>query len=135
MSKCAVIIGGGAGGASVAAEAKRIDPSLSVTIIEGSQYVSAASRPTPYYIGDLTKDEKRLIARTPEKFRETEIVVRLNTVAEGVDVDKKGVRLSDGTTVPYDILVLGAGAYAFIPKIPGTELEGVFTLKTLNDAI
>jgi len=38
-----VIIGGGAGGASVAAEANRIDPSLFVTIIEGSQYVSASA--------------------------------------------------------------------------------------------
>ena len=31
--------------------------------------------------------------------------------------------------------MLGTGARAFIPKIPGTELEGVFTLKNLNDAI
>jgi NADPH-dependent 2,4-dienoyl-CoA reductase/sulfur reductase-like enzyme len=31
--------------------------------------------------------------------------------------------------------VLGTGASAFVPKIPGAELEGVFTLKNLNDAI
>jgi NADPH-dependent 2,4-dienoyl-CoA reductase/sulfur reductase-like enzyme len=89
----------------------------------------------PYYIGDVIKDEKSLIARTPEKFRETGIEVRLNTLAEGVDTDKRSVRLSDGTSVPYDILVLGTGSSAFVPKIPGIELEGVFTLKKLNDAI
>ena len=33
----------------------------------------------PYYIGDVIRDDKRLIARTPEKFRETGIEVRLNT--------------------------------------------------------
>jgi NADPH-dependent 2,4-dienoyl-CoA reductase/sulfur reductase-like enzyme len=89
----------------------------------------------PYYIGDVIKDEKRLIARTPEKFRETGIDVKLNTSAEGIDADKGMVRLSDGAAVPYDILVLGTGSSAFVPKIPGVELEGVFTLKKLDDAI
>lgn len=89
----------------------------------------------PYYIGDVIKDEKRLIARTPEKFRETGIEVRLNTRPEEFNNDTKTVRLSDGTTIPYDILVLGTGSSAFIPKIPGVELEGVFSLKKLNDAI
>jgi L-2-hydroxyglutarate oxidase LhgO len=43
MSKNLVIIGGGAGGASTAAEAKRRDPSLSVTMIEQGKYVSTAA--------------------------------------------------------------------------------------------
>jgi NADPH-dependent 2,4-dienoyl-CoA reductase/sulfur reductase-like enzyme len=53
MSKNLVIIGGGAGGASTAAEAKRNDPSLNVTILQKGKFVSYASCPTPYYIGDL----------------------------------------------------------------------------------
>jgi NADPH-dependent 2,4-dienoyl-CoA reductase/sulfur reductase-like enzyme len=89
----------------------------------------------PYYIGDVIKDEKRLIARTPEKFRETGIEVKLNTSAEGIDADKGIVRLSDGTALPYDTLVLGMGSSALIPKIPGVELEGVFSLKKLDDAL
>lgn len=43
MGRKLVIIGGGAGGASVAAEAKRRDPSLSVIMIEKSKYVSTAA--------------------------------------------------------------------------------------------
>jgi NADH dehydrogenase FAD-containing subunit len=42
MGKNLVIVGGGAGGASVAAEAKRKDPSLSVIVIEQGEYVSSA---------------------------------------------------------------------------------------------
>ncbi|MEN6321211.1 MAG: FAD-dependent oxidoreductase [Syntrophaceae bacterium] len=89
----------------------------------------------PYYIGDVIKEQKRLIARTPEKFRETGIEVKLNTRVERADADRKTVTLSDGTIVPYDILVLGTGSSAFVPKIPGVDLEGVFTLKKLDDAI
>lgn len=43
MTKELVILGGGAGGASVAAEAKRRDGSLKVTMIEAGPYVSAAT--------------------------------------------------------------------------------------------
>jgi len=62
MGKNLVIIGGGAGGASTAAEAKRNDPSLKVTILQEGKFVSYASCPTPYYIGDLIKDVNKLVA-------------------------------------------------------------------------
>jgi len=89
----------------------------------------------PYYIGDVIKNEKSLVARTPEKFRETGVDVRTEIGAEEIDRSQKSVRLSDGSTIPYDTLVLGTGSMAFVPKAPGVGLEGVFVLKTLPDAI
>ena len=43
MGKNLVIIGGGVGGPSTAAEAKRKDPSLHVTMIERGAFVSYAA--------------------------------------------------------------------------------------------
>jgi NADPH-dependent 2,4-dienoyl-CoA reductase/sulfur reductase-like enzyme len=43
MGKKLVVVGGGAGGPSGAARAKRVDPSLDVTILEAGEYVSYAS--------------------------------------------------------------------------------------------
>lgn len=43
MNKNLIIVGGGAGGPSSAAEAKREDPSMNVTIIEQGEYVSYAA--------------------------------------------------------------------------------------------
>ena len=40
MAKRLVIIGGGAGGPSTAAEAKRGDPSLDITMFEKGRFVS-----------------------------------------------------------------------------------------------
>lgn len=40
MARNLVIVGGGAAGPSVAAEAKRGDPSLNITILEQGEYVS-----------------------------------------------------------------------------------------------
>ena len=89
----------------------------------------------PYYIGDVIRDDRRLIARTPEKFRESGIEVRLNTRVDDVDGDEKVVRLSDGTLLAYDVLVLGTGTTPFVPPVPGVDLDGVFTLKKLTDAL
>ena len=77
----------------------------------------------PYYIGDVIKEEKKLIARTPEKFREMGIDVRINTRAEEVDEKAGQVRLSDDTALPYDVLVLGMGTTALTPGLPGEDLE------------
>ena len=40
MGKKLVVVGGGAGGPSAAAKAKRLDPDLDVTIVEAGEYVS-----------------------------------------------------------------------------------------------
>jgi len=135
MGKSLVIIGGGAGGASIAAEAGRRDKSLSITMIEAGDYVSTAACPMPYYIGDLIKDESRLVARTPEKFRETGVDVRIGTRVNGIDAARGVVELSGGPSVSYDILALATGTEAFVPPIPGADQTGVFTLKRLSDAI
>jgi NADPH-dependent 2,4-dienoyl-CoA reductase/sulfur reductase-like enzyme len=135
MGKNLVIIGGGAAGASTAAEAKRGDPSLNITILEGGKFVSYASCPTPYYIGDIIKDENNLIARTQERFRETGIDVQLNTQVVNISNKEKIVTLKDGRKLPFDILTLATGTKALTPYIPGVDKPGVFTLKNLEDAI
>jgi NADPH-dependent 2,4-dienoyl-CoA reductase/sulfur reductase-like enzyme len=76
---------GGAGGASTAAEAKRNDPSLKVTILQEGKFVFYASCPTPYYIGDLIKDVNKLVARTPGGFSHDGIDVQLNTKVINID--------------------------------------------------
>lgn len=43
MSRNLIIVGGGAGGPSVAAEAKRRNPSLQVTMVERGEFVSYAA--------------------------------------------------------------------------------------------
>ena len=89
----------------------------------------------PYYIGDVIKDSKKLIARTPEKFQETGIQVRLNTRIEEIRADEGVVLLAEGERRSYDTLVVATGAVATLPDIPGTGLEGVFVLKNLRDGI
>jgi NADPH-dependent 2,4-dienoyl-CoA reductase/sulfur reductase-like enzyme len=88
----------------------------------------------PYYIGDVIKDEKQLIARTPEQFAKSGIDVRLNNRVDAIDTQAGRILLSSGETFPYDHLVIGTGSEALMPSLPGIELPGVFKLKSLTDA-
>lgn len=73
--------------------------------------------------------------RTEETFRnELDVHLILGVPATGLDTDARVVTLGDGRTVEYDALVIATGADA--RRLPGTEgLEGVHTLRTLDDAI
>jgi NADPH-dependent 2,4-dienoyl-CoA reductase/sulfur reductase-like enzyme len=68
----------------------------------------------PYYIGDVIKEERRLIARTKEEFEERGVQVMLNTRVEQIDTEKGAVRLSNNEIMPYDQLVMGTGANVFL---------------------
>ncbi len=89
----------------------------------------------PYYIGDVIQDEKKLIARTPEKFREGGIDVQIHARVEGIDPARGEVALQDGRIFPYDVLVMATGTSAFVPDLPGLDLPGVVSLRNLEDAI
>ncbi|MGR7023158.1 NAD(P)/FAD-dependent oxidoreductase [Geodermatophilus sp. URMC 62] len=59
---------------------------------------------------------------------------RLGTAAVGLDPSTRSVRLSDGSEVRADGVVLATGARA--RRLPGTErLAGVHVLRTLDDAL
>ena len=88
----------------------------------------------PYYIGDVIKDEKQMIARTPEQFAKSGVDVKLNKRVDGIDAKEGRVVLSNGERMPYDRLVIGTGSEAIMPSIRGIDLPGVFKLKSLVDA-
>ena len=89
----------------------------------------------PYYIGDVIKESKRLVIRTPEEFKKTGIDARVRTNVEGIDAQKGLVYLSGGTSLPYDYLVMATGADAVRLDIPGKDLEGVYVIRNLMDTL
>ncbi len=89
----------------------------------------------PYYIGDVIKESKRLVIRTPEEFKKTGIDVKIKTSVEGIDAQKGLLYLSDGSNLPYDYLVMATGADAIRLDIPGKDLEGVYVIRNLMDTL
>lgn len=63
---------------------------------------------------------------------ELSLALRLSTRARSLDLHERSVRLSDGTAIGFDGLVLATGA---TPRHLDTALAGVHTLRTLEDCL
>ena len=136
-----VIVGGVAGGATAAARLRRLDEEAEIVILERSGYVSYANCGLPYYIGGSIQDKGALTLQTPESFRARfNIDVRVRHEVLSLQPQAHTVtvrRLDDGTeyTESYDKLLLSPGAKAIRPPLPGIDLEGIFTLRTVEDTL
>ena len=81
----------------------------------------------------------KLVARTPEKFAEKDIDVRVRHRVEKLDPEGKKLCVRDLESGgvfedAYDRLVVATGARAVLPPIPGADLDGLFVLRFLTDA-
>ncbi|MBQ4505113.1 MAG: FAD-dependent oxidoreductase, partial [Firmicutes bacterium] len=134
-----VVIGGVAAGTKAAAKLKRQDRSADVTIYTKGQEISYAGCGLPYYVGGAIESREELIVNTPEKFTGlTGVAVKTGMEAVKVDAEAKTVtfRSAEGEeVVAYDKLVIATGATPFVPDVPGTDRQGVFTMRTPDDAI
>lgn len=134
-----VIIGGVAGGASVAARLRRNDENAEIVLLERGEYVSYANCGLPYYIGGTINNRENLFVQTAEGFRSRfNIDIRTRSEAEKIDPVAKTVQiynLEKGSrySEPYDKLILSPGAEPLKPKIEGIEHPNVFTLRNVPD--
>lgn len=135
-----IIVGGVAAGMSAAAKLKRMKPDYEVVVYEKTDVVSFGACGLPYFVGGFFDDPNNMIARAPEKFRESGI--DLNIFHEVVDVDTeakklkvKNVKTGEEFIDNYDKLMIATGASSIIPPIKNVKLENVSTLKSLEDGI
>ena len=141
MSKKILIVGGVAGGATAAARIRRLDEEAQIIIFERSGFVSYANCGLPYYIGGVIQDKADLTLQTPEMFRERfRIDVRVRHEVTAIHPVQKKVTVKNLVTgeiceESYDKLLLSPGARPVQPNLPGTGLENLFTLRTVEDTL
>jgi NADPH-dependent 2,4-dienoyl-CoA reductase/sulfur reductase-like enzyme len=137
-----VVVGGDAAGMSAATQARRRrkPAELEIVAFERGRHVSYSACGLPYYAGDVVKDWRDLVARTPEEFAEQDIQVRTGHEVDAVDLEARRVRVRDldaGRVVeePWDVLVVAIGSEPMRPPIDGIDLPGVYGLSVLQDGI
>ena len=133
-----LIIGGDAAGMSAASRAKRLDPTLSVTVLEQTDDVSYSACNMPYNIADPDRDMNDLVVRSAQVFREKAgIDLKTGYRAERIDIKNQTVtgktKNADEVQFQYDRLLIATGASPNKPDLPGFELPGVMVLKSLAD--
>jgi len=140
-NKRVVIIGGVAGGASCAARLRRLDEHADIHLIERGQHVSFANCGLPYFVGGIIESEHSLLVADAKLLRSRfNLRVSTRTEAVGIDREARTVMLRNletglETMEPYDALVLSPGAAPVRPPLAGIDLPGIFTVRTIPDAL
>jgi len=135
-----LIVGGVAGGASCATRARRLSEEAEIIIFERGPYVSFANCGLPYYVGDVITEESELLVASPGFFRDRfNIDVRVQNEVQRIDREKNEIEvlnLETGETYRerYDALVLSPGSSPIKPPLPGIDIPGIFTLRTIPDS-
>ena len=129
-----VIIGAGHAGGSVAAQLRQAGFAGRISLI-GEEPVVPYQRPPlskAWLAGTSSLDH--VILRPEEWYREADIDLRLDTRVAAIDRDARRIALSDGETIGYNALVIATGARPRRLGVPGEDLTGVMSLRSLADA-
>jgi NADPH-dependent 2,4-dienoyl-CoA reductase/sulfur reductase-like enzyme len=126
-----VIVGASLSGLRAAQAARRAGH-------EGELIVIGAEPHLPYTRPPLSKEllqGKQEIEDSALPVDELDVQWRLGTEATGLDRTRRRVRLQDGGEEHYDRLIIATGCRARRFDGPGAHLDGVHTLRTLEDAV
>ena len=135
-----LIIGGNAAGMTAASRARRLDPRIEITVLEKGSIISYSTCGIPYLLSGLVPSDN-LISFTPERLKhERNIDAQVNVRADQIQFSRRRViakRLDTGeeTSFGFDRLLIATGVKPLLPDIPGTDLEHVFPVTTLEGAL
>ena len=129
-----VVVGGGLAGA-------RTVEALREAGYEGGVTLFAAEPHLPYDRPPLSKGflqgetpREEIVLHPQEWYDEQHVDLRVGTAVTAVDAAAHEVRSTDGKRTSYDVLVLATGSSARRLDLPGAELGGVVTLRTVDDS-
>jgi len=129
-----VIIGNSAAAIGAIESIRKVDSENDILVISAERYM-AYSRPL---ISELLAGEttpQKMLYRPPEFYKLNDVELMLGRKVVGLNLKAKRVILEDGEEIGYDKLLIATGSHPFVPPMEGTDLKGVHTFFTLDDAL
>lgn len=139
MRRKILVVGGVAGGASVAARVRRLDENAEVIMFEKGPHVSFSNCSLPYHLSGIVEDSSKLVLMSPEVFKKRyNIEARVHHEVVKINRDRKTITVKDLLSEKtyeesYDKLVLSPGASPIRPNIEGVNQPHVFTVRNVVD--
>jgi NADPH-dependent 2,4-dienoyl-CoA reductase/sulfur reductase-like enzyme/rhodanese-related sulfurtransferase len=141
-----VVIGGSAAGPKAAAKARRLDEQAEVVILQKDPDLSMASCGYPYYVGGCFDDRNMLLSTPTGVTRDPKFYLNAKAIEAGpntevTSIDREGRTIHFRSTLTgvtgttgYDKLIIATGSNPKMPPVPGTDLKGITTLQSMQDA-
>jgi 3-phenylpropionate/trans-cinnamate dioxygenase ferredoxin reductase subunit len=133
MQQTFVIVGAGQA-AATAVEALRKEGFEGRLVVVGDEAQPPYQRPPlskKFLAGEMPVE--RLFVKPATFYDTARAELKLGVRAEGLDLHRRELRLSDGETLGYDRLLLATGTSPRKVTVAGSELGGVHYLRTIAD--
>jgi 3-phenylpropionate/trans-cinnamate dioxygenase ferredoxin reductase subunit len=129
------IIGAGQAGLQAAVSLRDMHYAGRLVLIGDEPHIPYARPPLSkaYLLGEAS--DAQLALRPAAFFAQHDIELIVGKPAVAIDRNRRMVGLEDDTVIEYDHLILATGARNRPLPIPGTGLQNVFFLRTLDQAI
>ena len=128
-----VIIGNGGAGMRAAQAIRELDLAGNVTLIDREPHRCYYRMMLPDYISGLKQRESVFVV-DEGFYRDNRIDFRPGVTVARLDTSGRTVVLKSGEALPYDRLLIAAGARPRPFELPGHELTGIVSLRTLEQA-
>ena len=133
MSAPVVIVGAGQAAAQAITSLRAEGYAGGIVLFGDEPYLPYQRPPlSKAYLAD-EMSEDRLELKAPKFYADSGVDVRLSTRVTRILPAEKAVELQDGTRQPYDKLLLATGTRARVLPVPGAELPGVFSIRSIDD--
>ncbi|HHY04148.1 MAG TPA: NAD(P)/FAD-dependent oxidoreductase [Thermoanaerobacterales bacterium] len=130
--KPVIIIGGGIAALSAAEAFRKIDKDTPLIIFSGEPYYTYYRMRLSESLGKDPSIES-LLVKPINWYEKNNIDVALDNQVTSIDVENNTITIDNQKKHPFSKLLLANGSSAFVPPIPGRELENVFSIRTFND--
>src|SRR6266700_5829310 len=135
MARRIVVIGGSAAGMGAAGAAKQADPQAHVVVFTDQQDVAYSPCGIPYVHGKEIDTFDRLILQGREYYEELGYDIRYGTRVSSIDLRGRTVAVDGRAGESFDSLVIATGFEYERPDIPGTDLDGIYYVREIRDAM
>jgi len=128
-----VIIGNSAAGIAAAEAIRKINKKEPLIMISDEPYRAYSRCLTTYYL-ERTVAEEYMYLRPPDFYSRLGIDLKTGRKVTAVNPQVKEVITGDGERFSYSKLLIATGASPKFPDLPGINYNGVFGMRTLDDA-
>ncbi len=135
MAHKIVIVGGGAAGIGAAGGVKAADPANEVVVFTEFEDVAYSPCGIPYVHGKEIDDFQRLFLATKDAYVQAGIDIRYETRVSQVDLAQKVAVVEGQGEERWDGLVLATGFDYADPGVPGGDLDGLYYVKNIREAM
>jgi len=128
-----VIIGNSAAAVGAIEAIRERDHDNPITVVADESY-HVYSRPLISYLLGKIVNDGQMYYRPPDFYERHAVEPMLGVEVVEVRPQDQTVVLEGGDTLSYDRLLIATGGRPFVPPVPGSDLEGIFTFTRWQDA-